>query len=326
MGDMRLVDQRLPTRLKPLLPFGGRGCLPPNGKFRELVSHHPQRSSRRLTIPVPRSRIPLERQALGAGQERAERRGRQTLKWLAALSNFLTDTALPAIQGKARDLGKALVKFFMDEAEKLQGRVQDEMAKVPGAIKAGLGNLVGLLVSAGEDLIRGMIKGIANMAKALADAAASAAKGALDAAKGALGIRSPSTAFAELGRFAMLGFAAGIDRTAAVAVGAVADTIAQALRAGEQLAGDGFRIPLQFTRGPLPTTLATAALGSATTQVVQQTVVHRIEGAIGFQFAGPNGPWIVSSLAADDGALNGTLELLAGKLKPIFEAALEGAH
>lgn len=72
------------------------------------------------------------------------------------------------------------------------------------------------MVSAGEALVNGMISGINNAAASLAAAAVNAANGAVNAAKGALGIKSPSTVFAEIGQNMMAGMSRGIDGAASM--------------------------------------------------------------------------------------------------------------
>jgi phage-related protein len=65
----------------------------------------------------------------------------------------------------------------------------------------------------GKNIIDGLINGLKNGLKAVTDMARSVAKAAFDAAKGFLGINSPSTAFAELGKFSGIGFSQGLQRS-----------------------------------------------------------------------------------------------------------------
>lgn len=65
----------------------------------------------------------------------------------------------------------------------------------------------------GKKIIDGLIAGLKNGVKAVSDAAMKVAKAALDAAKRALGIKSPSTAFAELGNFSGIGFSQGFSKS-----------------------------------------------------------------------------------------------------------------
>jgi phage-related protein len=81
--------------------------------------------------------------------------------------------------------------------------------------------------SIGRGILEGVGSGITGGLEWLKDAARSAAKAALEAAKGFLGIKSPSEAFAQVGRLAAEGFAMGLGSTdlierAAAAMGRVA--------------------------------------------------------------------------------------------------------
>lgn len=82
---------------------------------------------------------------------------------------------------------------------------------LPGNIVSALGDLGSLLVSAGSDLVRGLLNGIKNMAGAAARAAMDVVRGAVDGVKDFLGISSPSKLFAEIGMDAGRGLLVGMD-------------------------------------------------------------------------------------------------------------------
>lgn len=65
----------------------------------------------------------------------------------------------------------------------------------------------------GKRIVDGIVQGLKNGASAIVEAAKAAAKAALDAAKKALGIKSPSTAFMEIGNYSGLGFVQGFAKT-----------------------------------------------------------------------------------------------------------------
>ncbi|HDE7435063.1 TPA: hypothetical protein PDY77_002328 [Staphylococcus aureus] len=97
-------------------------------------------------------------------------------------------------------------------------RVVQGFVNVVNKVSQGMTNAVNKVksfvddfVSAGADMIRGLMRGIGNMARDLAEKSASVAKGALNAAKRALGIHSPSREFMDVGMYSMLGFVKGID-------------------------------------------------------------------------------------------------------------------
>lgn len=87
------------------------------------------------------------------------------------------------------------------------------VASIPGRVLGALGNLGGLLFSAGADLIWGMVNGIGSMARRLADAAVNAARGAVNAVKGFLGIGSPSKLFEGFGINIGQGLVGGLGRS-----------------------------------------------------------------------------------------------------------------
>jgi hypothetical protein len=125
--------------------------------------------------------------------------------------------AVAAIVSRVVAFGQAIIARVQDVAQFVTGLKQkfgealDYVKSVPGKIMDGLGNLGSLLLSAGVDLVRGLIDGIKSMAAAAADAALDVVQGAIIGAKIALGISSPSKVFHEIGMWSMLGFAEGIE-------------------------------------------------------------------------------------------------------------------
>lgn len=81
---------------------------------------------------------------------------------------------------------------------------------LPGKILAGLGKLGNLLLSAGKDLINGLINGVKQMATKLIDSVKGVINSAIDGAKKLLGIASPSRVFMTIGQQMMAGMADGI--------------------------------------------------------------------------------------------------------------------
>lgn len=116
---------------------------------------------------------------------------------------------------------------------------------LPGKIKSGIGSLASLLVSAGGDLIRGLINGIKNMAGAAVDAAKNVVGSAVDGAKSLLGIGSPSKVFMEIGEDTMAGWRIGLDDTSPTiehSVVAAAERLTRAA-AHDPLSVNDFRSP-----------------------------------------------------------------------------------
>lgn len=85
------------------------------------------------------------------------------------------------------------------------------LASLPGRARSAMGNLGNVLYGAGQDLIRGLTRGIMSAAGSVADAARSAVSSAISAAKSALGISSPSKVFAQIGRQTAAGLVMGMD-------------------------------------------------------------------------------------------------------------------
>jgi hypothetical protein len=81
---------------------------------------------------------------------------------------------------------------------------------LPGRILSALGSLGGLLVSAGRDLIQGLLGGISSMAGAVVDKVKNLAGSAVSGFKSMLGISSPSRVFKELGGYVMHGLVDGL--------------------------------------------------------------------------------------------------------------------
>ncbi|MBU8337631.1 hypothetical protein KSE12_11685 [Staphylococcus aureus] len=113
------------------------------------------------------------------------------MQWVSTITSTLINFVNRVIQG------------FVNVVNKVSEGMTNAVNKVK--------SFVDDFVSAGADMIRGLMRGIGNMARDLAEKAASVAKGALNAAKRALGIHSPSREFMDVGMYSMLGFVKGID-------------------------------------------------------------------------------------------------------------------
>lgn len=113
------------------------------------------------------------------------------MQWVSTITSTLINFVNRVIQG------------FVNVVNKVSEGMTNAVNKVK--------SFVDDFVSAGADMIRGLMRGIGNMARDLAEKAASVAKGALNAAKRALGIHSPSREFMDVGVYSMLGFVKGID-------------------------------------------------------------------------------------------------------------------
>jgi hypothetical protein len=104
------------------------------------------------------------------------------------------------------------------------------MRSLPSRIVSALGNLASLLYNAGQDVVRGMINGIASMIGALANQAANMATDALNAAKRAIGAKSPAKKMIDVGEDFGEGFVIGIDNMLKKVVAAGADLASQTVQ------------------------------------------------------------------------------------------------
>ena len=148
----------------------------------------------------------------------------QTINWAevgAAIGGFFTDIwhkitdffdflvkGFKAFPGLALE---AFIAFRTAVVTKII-EVVDFVRSIPGRILDALGNLAGLLVNAGKDLVRGIWSGISSLGGWLwSQVKRFVIDNTLGAVKTALGISSPSTVFADqVGREIPAGIAAGV--------------------------------------------------------------------------------------------------------------------
>lgn len=89
--------------------------------------------------------------------------------------------------------------------------------RLPATIQGVFAGASGWLVSAGQNIVNGLVSGIKGAIGGALKAAADLGAGIKKAAESALGIKSPSTVFAEIGKNVVLGFAGGVEKNADVA-------------------------------------------------------------------------------------------------------------
>lgn len=107
------------------------------------------------------------------------------------------------------------VKEKMVEAVKTVG---EKVGEMPGKVLEFAGDML----SAGKDLVRGLIDGIKNMGKKAVEAITGVVDGVVNKAKSLLGIASPSRVFIAIGKFLSMGAAIGIKDKAKDAIASVA--------------------------------------------------------------------------------------------------------
>ena len=101
------------------------------------------------------------------------------------------------------------------------------VSKVPqiiGSIVNGLKNGVGSFINVGGDLLRGLWKGISGMKDWVVNQVKNVGKSILNGLKGILGIHSPSTEFALIGKFSVLGYTEQLDKMSKTVQGQIAET------------------------------------------------------------------------------------------------------
>lgn len=125
------------------------------------------------------------------------------------------------LYNKGRDLVSGLSSGFINRWNGLRSWVRG----LGGRVLSALGNLGRKLYSAGRDLLAGMIAGVKAMASRLVSAVTGPINSAIGKAKSLLGINSPSKVFAEIGKFTMQGYAAGVGKYAKTASSAVQDAL-----------------------------------------------------------------------------------------------------
>lgn len=126
-----------------------------------------------------------------------------------------------------------------------QGGFANSVAKFVGGVKefignviAGLGNIAGYFAAIGEQLLSGILKGMQEKASSFAaDMAKWTLANIVQSVKDALGIKSPSTVFAEIADFLMKGFVAGLVAIQATVTAAMTSAANQAM-AGFQVGLD----------------------------------------------------------------------------------------
>jgi hypothetical protein len=112
----------------------------------------------------------------------------------------------------------------VDSGTKIVGDVE----KWPGDIEHVFGGAASWLVSAGENVVEGLIHGMASMAGSLLSEAESLGKDAIEGAMSELGIHSPSTKFADIGRMTVEGFIVGLEGGKTAVQNAINDVLDQA--------------------------------------------------------------------------------------------------
>lgn len=119
----------------------------------------------------------------------------------------------------------AIDKFieFKDEAIKKANEAKDNVVRIVSEFPGKVREFIGDMVSAGGDLINGLIDGAVGMASDAINTVSEIAGDMVDAALKFFKIKSPSRVFRKIGMFVSEGLAVGVAKNAALAVSEVSD-------------------------------------------------------------------------------------------------------
>jgi hypothetical protein len=134
------------------------------------------------------------------------------LKGIASKIGAIIDTAFKVVI--------AFINGLADAIDNNHQALYEAVGKLIKAIIDAIVDFIPTLVGAGVNIVQGLIDGILSMATAVWDALKGVVGGAVDKFKDFLGIHSPSTVFAEIGRYSMMGFAGGLKKFGGLVVDA----------------------------------------------------------------------------------------------------------
>ncbi|MFF1284307.1 phage tail tape measure protein [Streptomyces sp. NPDC058299] len=135
--------------------------------------------------------------------------GKSLVSWIAGLPGR-AQAALSALGARVVSVASSAWSRFKSATVQKVADLLGYVRALPSRIKAGLGNLGSLLLSAGMDLIRGMIHGITSMAGAAIAKVKSVGSSMVSGMKSVLGIHSPSRVFRQLGYYVNQGLVDGL--------------------------------------------------------------------------------------------------------------------
>lgn len=121
--------------------------------------------------------------------------------------------------------GRAVISGLINGIRGMAGSLWGSVSEVSSNIGRFFSGAAGWLWDTGRAIVQGLVNGIRSMAGAAAEAARGVASDAINSAKSLLGIRSPSTVFAAIGRNVSIGLAQGITSTGGQAVSAMGNVI-----------------------------------------------------------------------------------------------------
>ena len=125
------------------------------------------------------------------------------------IPNFVNGiiTWLSELPGKI----KTIIDNIINWVKSLPGKIISFVVSIKDAVVNTIKELPGKMLDIGKNIVQGIWKGIQNAKNWVISKVKQFAKGILDGIKNALGIHSPSTEFAILGKFSVLGYTKGLE-------------------------------------------------------------------------------------------------------------------
>lgn len=179
--------------------------------------------------------------------------------WRSVISN--TWNAVTSIVSSAWNAIKGSVSSGVDG-------VVSFVRGLPSNVVAALGNLGSLLVSAGRDLINGLINGVKQVAGNIAESVLGPIRNSVDAVKDFLGIASPSKLFRQFGTWTGEGYVEGMDAMTPAVI-AAGRAMAQAAAGAMGTPGSGLGVPGAVVAGSNAAASAGAGVVLNQTNVMQ---------------------------------------------------------
>ena len=139
---------------------------------------------------------------------------------------------LAGLPGRLYNLGVEAINSMIHGITAAAGGLWSWLSGLGSRIWTTLIGLPNELLTMGKAMIEGLINGIGSMAGAVASKIKSVVTAPISAAKSILGMHSPSTVFAEMGRNTVLGYIQGINQTAGQVQPAVANAIPTTVNVG----------------------------------------------------------------------------------------------
>jgi gas vesicle protein len=199
---------------------------------------------------------------------------KRVFDWIASFLRRWVDIVRNVLRGIGAvvDWVRSQWNRIKDGAVSAFNAVVDFVRGLPGRIKSAVGGGAKLLYNFGADILRGVWNGMSSIAGWLKDRIYGFFKDLLPGwAKKALGIDSPSKVFAEIGRYAGLGLAGGLDASQGIVAAAA-----------KRLVGAGIDGELRVTAPPqLAFAGARPSGGAAATSIVVQQGAVQVSVSVG---------------------------------------------